>query len=898
MIKKAISDFLIFIIRFTIAKPLFTIFIIILLFIFSLSLVSQLVILPTWLDLLPKNNPSLKKYNAIREQFGNVNPIIFSVEAKDPNQLPKRIDQLRLILEKSPFIKQVNFRLDKESILQPSFSLTASKSPFKIPVTNENINITKIFQKINQTLSEKEATNLISERKLSLLRRGSLLLGLNILDQLSLLPGHLDPYLEGESFSEKLYSRIGYFIAPDQHIALVSVLPTFGVDDIQDILIGVPSFYNIVENFEREYPDTTVRFGGRQVITYEEISIINADAVKLTVLTFIFILIFFIFVFKSWYPPLIAMTVLSVGISFDLALTYIFFKDLNIITSIAALLLIGLGVDFFIHFYNGILNENKNEPCLKTSIIKATKKIGPSIFLGGLSTSLAFYALLINNLSIFREMGMVMGTGILMNMLITLTLLPPILISIEKINSKNSFVKFLPYLAILPIPLILIDKVNSLIRKKVQIEFSFFKKYSAFLKVYYKQVFIVSLIFIGFIISFYPQVKFDFDILNMQSSKMQTVPLLREVLARYGISDAPLFYVNKDINKMQENYQKLIEIPEVAFVDSLAIFIGDKNKSQENFKFKTQIIQDKEQFNQEIIQFTYLLNQYQDKKSINLKSDWNFNKILNRYWNSENTNKVQNLLNSLSLEEINEFQNGISDSINLWLKNNENKKFKENSTQLNLASNIISRYKKEGYYLSTVYPAIDGWEKPNNSIFQKKVLKVVPYSTGSIIMLGDLINEIGKSGQKALLFSFITILISLIFFFGHFLSVLIALLPMILGLLMTYGFMGLLDYPFTILMIVSLPLVIGIGIDNGIHLLHIHEEYNNFSRAILYIGSPLLITTITTMIGFFSLTLSRWDGFGGIGIVMSTGILSFFFISMTIVPCMLMLMNREHLLKK
>ena len=77
-----------------------------------------------------------------------------------------------------------------------------------------------------------------------------------------------------------------------------------------------------------------------------------------------------------------------------------------------------------------------------------------------------------------------------------------------------------------------------------------------------------------------------------------------------------------------------------------------------------------------------------------------------------------------------------------------------------------------------------------------------------------------SSYEEAALYALLVISVVLIFDLRSVRDTLLAVLPLGLGILQTFGLMGLLDIPLNPANMIALPLMLGIGIDYGVHLIH------------------------------------------------------------------------------
>ena len=130
----------------------------------------------------------------------------------------------------------------------------------------------------------------------------------------------------------------------------------------------------------------------------------------------------------------------------------------------------------------------------------------------------------------------------------------------------------------------------------------------------------------------------------------------------------------------------------------------------------------------------------------------------------------------------------------------------------------------------------------------------------------------------------------------HFRSVacvLLSLLPVSLGLLWMIGFMGIFEVPFNPANIMTLPLIIGIGVTNGIHILNRFSEEAKPSLLARSTGKAVLISGLTTIAGFGSLMVAQHRGISSLGFVMAIGTATCMLAGVTVLPAILNLLSER-----
>lgn len=122
---------------------------------------------------------------------------------------------------------------------------------------------------------------------------------------------------------------------------------------------------------------------------------------------------------------------------------------------------------------------------------------------------------------------------------------------------------------------------------------------------------------------------------------------------------------------------------------------------------------------------------------------------------------------------------------------------------------------------------------------------------------------------------------------------LLALCPPAIGALLMLGLMAEFNLQFTPANLIALPLVMGIGIDDGVHVIHDFRRSGKRYYMSANTWRALVLTTLTSVIGFGSLALASHRGLAGLGSVVVIGITSCLFASVVIVPALLSLVSRS-----
>ncbi|MCP4510029.1 MAG: MMPL family transporter, partial [Fuerstiella sp.] len=125
---------------------------------------------------------------------------------------------------------------------------------------------------------------------------------------------------------------------------------------------------------------------------------------------------------------------------------------------------------------------------------------------------------------------------------------------------------------------------------------------------------------------------------------------------------------------------------------------------------------------------------------------------------------------------------------------------------------------------------------------------------------------------------------------------LLALVPPVGGGLILLGLMALLNVDFNPINLIVLPLVLGIGVDDGIHMVHDYrrqlangaKEYSPSGDTV----NGVFLTSLTSIVGFGSLMIAAHQGLKSVGIVLALGIASCLAVAFILLPPLLVLVAR------
>ncbi|HZC23882.1 MAG TPA: MMPL family transporter, partial [Candidatus Binatia bacterium] len=160
----------------------------------------------------------------------------------------------------------------------------------------------------------------------------------------------------------------------------------------------------------------------------------------------------------------------------------------------------------------------------------------------------------------------------------------------------------------------------------------------------------------------------------------------------------------------------------------------------------------------------------------------------------------------------------------------------------------------------------------------------------------DLQKQVLHDSRTALLWTAAGILLIVYLCFRNLRISLIVLIPIVFGVVTTFGLLLLVRHHFSFMSITAIPLIIGIGIDNGIHLVRRYQE--NPHSEILAIakasGAALIQSNLTTIVGFGALMTSSFAPLVEMGLVTSLGVALALAGGLLLIPAVILIDERRR----
>ena len=151
------------------------------------------------------------------------------------------------------------------------------------------------------------------------------------------------------------------------------------------------------------------------------------------------------------------------------------------------------------------------------------------------------------------------------------------------------------------------------------------------------------------------------------------------------------------------------------------------------------------------------------------------------------------------------------------------------------------------------------------------------------------LGQIRTDGPWAVLYGFIAVLFLLIIDFRNPIRVALVTATLLIGFIWMFGFMYVLGLKVNVFNMAVFPTVLGIGIDNAVHLMHRYDQEGRGSvlKVVFTTGTAALLASLTTGIGFAATLIAHHNGIKSMGELAVVGFLGSLLASTVLFPAVL-----------
>ena len=651
----------------------------------------------------------------------------------------------------------------------------------------------------------------------------------------------------------------------------------------------------ILDHARRQFPEVKFGLTGEPVLGNDEQSTYQRDMSVASMITVCVVFLILVYAYRQPVRPLLGMSVLLAAITIALGYAALVVGHLNMLSVAFVVMIMGLGDDFVIHMITRYEEERRSH-APREALATAMLHSGHAIFMAALMTAISFGTMIFTGFLGLVEMGIIAGGGLLICAALCLTLLPalllqqrversaaprqirhritPVLLRLERawLNHARIVVAITAGLIVACLLLIVrwreVPAAGSELARSGGIQPAAAKLLKA---------------------------SFDYDVIDLQNQRLNSVQTMRrlsELQPLYFaavVADTPA-----ETARLQE---ALLSQPSVGRVVSIlgsaerpgtAGVILEIRELAARLRFTPTAAVDAERLRALLTTMRERLSLAEDAVRLARKRE------------------LAAPLKGLR-EAVEAFLSAHPDAIAVGAYQQRLGEFFEESLDFladqqpnpavgleQLPEQLRRRYVgRTGKFLLEVYPKEDPSVKTNLEQFSHEVLAAAPNATGTPIEMNVFVDLLRSSYVKAAFYALGIVTLVIFLYFRALLPTVLCLVPLFCGVTLLLGVMTLFGLSFNPANIITLPLIVGIGVDNGVMILERfrHEpDIEMFSRNT---GRAMLMSNVSTIAGFLSLALARHQGIASLGAIMALGVGLTMLVSLIALPSIIRILKRS-----
>jgi hypothetical protein len=207
-----------------------------------------------------------------------------------------------------------------------------------------------------------------------------------------------------------------------------------------------------------------------------------------------------------------------------------------------------------------------------------------------------------------------------------------------------------------------------------------------------------------------------------------------------------------------------------------------------------------------------------------------------------------------------------------------------------LPAPLISRwYSHADEYKIAVYPSEDIDDNDALKRFVRAIQKVAPQATGGPMVSLAAGEAVVQAFIQAFSLALAGIVIALLILLRSVKYTLLVLVPLLLSSIFIGIFSVLFNLPFNFANIIALPLLLGIGLDSSLHMVHRSRSDKLVGETLAHTSTvrAVFYSALTSLVTFASLMLSSHQGTASMGILLTVGLTCTLICTLFILPVLL-----------
>jgi hopanoid biosynthesis associated RND transporter like protein HpnN len=612
-----------------------------------------------------------------------------------------------------------------------------------------------------------------------------------------------------------------------------------------------------------DHPGVSIGLTGLPVMEDDEMRTSQQSMVWASVISMVAVTIVIIAGFGGFRHALMANGVLAIGMAWAFGWATASVGHLNILSVTFTVTMIGVGIDYGTYYVGRYLEARRRGSDCEEALLETSGAVGPGILTGAITTSVAFFCAALTSFVGVAELGLIAGGGILLCCAAELLVLPAVLAVVDRSRLGRAIPE--------PVPV------------------------HAWLEPVMRHPRFVALAGMACTLALaggLPELAYDHNLLNLQAEGLESVAVEKKLLEE---CDQSVWYALSIADTREEliaRKEKLLALATVERVDEIASLLPADEEVKRPLieRIRGHLAGLPERPPEIPVDRIDALGE---------TLAWAHGEAARRpgglrtAWHLERTREA---LRRLPPEEcyraVAAFQQRSAGDLLTRLHALGGVADPEPPALADLPPSLVERFVgSSGRHLLKIYGRGDIWNFDALERFVTDVRGVDPQATGNPLQAYEASLEMKRSYEQAAVYALVVILAVLWLDFRSIRHALLAALPLALGMAQTLGLMGLVGIDLNPANLIGIPLILGIAVDYGVHVVHDALERPGPYRMSASTANSVLVDALTTILGFGALMVASHRGLESLGRVLTLGVTTCTLTSLVLLPALLAMLR-------
>ncbi len=850
--------------------------------------------------LLPQGKAYIERYGELDREFGQLDDIVIVVEARS---LPEaKVYATRLVRElkrRNAPLKSLSYRIDPKQF-EGRALLYLSKEKLAT-VRDKVFDYQEFMEAFAARPTLEQLVEGLATQIANAFASGFLDLGLEdksktagdlrfIEDLVAQVSGRLEhplPYRSpwGGLFTvEGDEASAGYFLSDDQRLLFILAEPETERGSFTGDRRAIESIRDVIAALNKEFPSVSVGVTGKPALATDEMTAAFEDSEKATLLAFALTLGLLIVAFARAGKPILMLIVLALSLCWSIGVATLFVGHLSLFSVMFISIVIGIGIDYGIYFLFRYEEELFLGRSLREAMEVTAGRSGPGILLGAVTAAGTFYVLMATDFRGLQELGFIAGSAILLAWLSMVTVFPATLVLADRrrVRRERRERRTVPRAIELErIRVPLVDQIAA----------------------HPKTILVAAAVITVIACYGLRWLQFDYNILNLQAHGTESVEWEKRILATAGRSGFAALSSASSLDELTQKHHAFAHLASVSEVDSALLMIPSDQEE------KRKIIGD----------FAAIVAPVRVNRPLSLDVDRvaaAFDLLKRRIEIAANEapagdaktrlHHLRATIDGLVLRlrtgdrEANEAGLGLLQqqlyrdflrSFQRFQANLAPKQVGLEDLPVEMRRKFVSQH---GKFLIQIHPAVNIWDREGAERFVGDLRSVEAAVTGTPVITYEAIRLMERASRQGTIYAIVLVVIVTALTIRRWRETLLALLPLLLGLVWTLGLMYFFDLKLTLGNIFGLPLLLGAAAEFGSNIVLRFMEGEAHGGPLIARSTVMavLVNGLTTVVGFGSLMIAHHQGVFGLGLLLTIGMVTSLIAALVVLPVLLRMVQQ------